>query len=162
MADPEPKILPVLRGALELRDASLVIYRPRTLVELKTERLGGVSLYVEEGHASWQIGDFEDHHCHLDLPAVTRVLFSAEPVSCQGGRLNYTVWFLVDGDGGNPYRPDGYFSVTLNRPYGADGAPRVEVIGAVFRLYAEFSGEPWVTADETFLAERDASARTAG
>jgi hypothetical protein len=159
VADAEPKVLPVLRGALALRDASLVIYRSRTLVEFKTERLGGVSLYVEDGHASWQIGDFEDHHCHLDLPAVTRVLFSAEPVSCQEGRLNYTVWFLVDGDGGNPYRPDGYFSVTLNRPYAPDGSPRREVIEPVFQLFEEFSTEPWVTADDTFLAQRKAQPR---
>jgi len=43
--------------------------------------------YEEAGHVSWQIGDQNDHHCHLSLDSVTRVLFSAKPVSCQGGGL---------------------------------------------------------------------------
>jgi hypothetical protein len=82
----------ILRGALAFREASLVIYRHKTLVEFKTEKLGpGLSLYEEDGHVSWQIGAFDDHHCHLDVGACTSVVFGAEPVSCQGGRLNYTV-----------------------------------------------------------------------
>jgi len=133
-----------------LRDASLVIYRERTLVEFQTEKLAGVFKYVEDGHVSWQLGEFQDHHCHLALGAVTRVLFSAEPVPCQGGRLNYTVWFLVPGSCGNPYRSDGYFSVVLNRPYDGD-APRLEIIDQVLSLYRRYRHESWVEADELFL-----------
>lgn len=75
----DPPMLPLLRDALALRDASLVIFRDRTLIEFKTERLDGVHRYEEAGHVSWQIGDQHDHHCHLSLGVVTRVLFSAEP-----------------------------------------------------------------------------------
>jgi len=147
-----PKIADLLRGALAFRDASLVIYRHKMLVELKTERLGkGLQVYEEDGHVSWQIGDFEDHHCHLDIGAVKTVFFGAEPVSCQGGRVNYTVWFLVEGDCGNPYKKDGYFSVTLNRPYTAEGEVRRDIVEQVFRLYRAFAGEPFVTAEASFL-----------
>lgn len=154
---PEPKLLlpgivEIVRGALALRDASLVIYRHRTLVEFKTEKLGGgLTLYEEDGYTSWQIGDFDDHHCHLDIGLCTRVVFGAEPVSCQKGRLNYTVWFLVDGDAGNPYRKDAYFSVTLNRPYHPDGSERRDVIDPVFDLYRRFEEAQGVSAEEAFL-----------
>ncbi|MGJ7530648.1 hypothetical protein [Variovorax sp. GB1P17] len=146
----EPIIVPLLRDALALRDASLVIFRDRTLVEFKTERLGGLHRYVEQGHVSWQIGAFDDHHCHLALSAVTRVHFSAEPVPCQGNRLNYTIWFLVPGACGNPYRRDGYFSITLNKPYEA-GIPRRDVIEPVLALYRRYATESWVQADAQFL-----------
>lgn len=146
-------IVAMVRGALALRAASLVIYRRRTLVEFKTERLGaGLSRYEEDGHTSWQIGDFDDHHCHLDIGLVTEVVFGAEPVSCQGGRLNYTVWFLTDDDAGNPYRPRAYFSVTLNRPYSADGALLQDVIAPVIALWHQFEGAPGVSAEPAFLA----------
>lgn len=146
----EPRSLELLREALRFREASLVIYRERTLVEFQTEKLAGVFKYVEDGHASWQLGELQDHHCHLALGAVTRVLFSAEPVPCQQGRLNYTVWFLVPGSCGNPYRSDGYFSVVLNRPYDGD-APRCELIDQVRSLYRRYRHESWVDADEVFL-----------
>lgn len=146
----EPLCLPMLQQALALRDASLVIYRDRALIEFKTERLDGLHRYEEQGHVSWQIGAQDDHHCHLSLCAVVRVLFSAEPVSCQGGGLNYTVWFLSAGPSGNPYRRDGYFSITLNRPYTGNAARR-EVIAPVLELYQRFQQEPWVLADEAFL-----------
>jgi hypothetical protein len=146
----EPVIVPLLREALALRDASLVIFRDRTLVEFKTERLGGLHRYVEQGHVSWQLGEFDDHHCHLSLSAVTSVQFSAEPVPCQGNRLNYTIWFLVPGACGNPYRRDGYFSITLNRPYEA-GIPRRVVIDPVMALYRSYADEPWVQADTLFM-----------
>lgn len=149
-AEVEPLCLAVLQQALMLRDASLVIFRDRALIEFKTERLGGLHRYQEQGHVSWQIGAPDDHHCHLSLGAVVRVLFSAEPVSCQGGGLNYTVWFLSAGPSGNPYRRDGYFSVVLNRPYTGNAARR-EVIDPVLALYRHFRHEPWVQADETFL-----------
>jgi hypothetical protein len=146
----EPLCLPVLQQALALRDASLVIYRERVLVEFKTEQLGGVHRYEEAGHVSWQIGEQDRHHCHLSLSAVTQVLFSAEPVSCQGGGLNYTVWFLTSGPCGNPYRRDGYFSIVLNRPYTGQQA-RLEVIEPVLALYRQYRGQAWVRADATFL-----------
>lgn len=147
-----PGIVEIVRGALGIRGGSLVIYRRRTLIELKTEKLGpGLTLYEEGGHTSWQIGDADDHHCHLDVGACTRVVFGAEPVSCQGGRLNYTIWFLVDEDCGNPYRPDAYFSVTLDRPYTADGAARREIVAQMFQLYRRFEGEAGVSAEPRFL-----------
>jgi hypothetical protein len=146
----EPRSLELLREALRFREASLVIYRERTLVEFQVEKLAGVFKYVEDGHVSWQLGAFEDHHCHLALGAVTRVLFSAEPVPCQRGRLNYTVWFLVPGACGNPYRSDGYFSVVLNRPYDGD-APRLDLIDQVQSLYRRYLHESRVEADEVFL-----------
>jgi len=147
----DPPALGLLREALGFQDAALVIYRNRMLVEFQTEKLQGVSKYVEDGHVSWQIGAFHDHHCHLALGSVTRVLFSAEPVPCQRGRLNYTVWFLVDGQCGNPYRPDGYFSIVLNRPYDGD-RPRVTLIEQVFELYRRYRQQSWVAADELFLS----------
>lgn len=143
-------VVSLLKEALCLRDASLVIFRDRTLVEFKTELLGGVHRYEEKGHVSWQIGDFHGHHCHMALGEIAAVEFSAEPVPCQGNRLNYTIWFLTSGACGNPYRRDGYFSITLNRPYEA-GAPRLEVIGPVFALYSRYSRESWVRADAEFL-----------
>ena len=154
---PEPKLaMPevpdILRGALSFRDASLVIFRHKLLVEFKTELLGpGLSLYEEDGYTSWQIGPFEGHHCHLDIGACTSVVFGAEPVSCQGGRLNYTVWFNVEGDGGNPYRPEAYFSVTLNKPYTAGGEVRRDLVQQVFDLYRRFADVPGVSAEPTFI-----------
>jgi hypothetical protein len=146
----DPLCLDVLRQALALRDASLVIFRDRALIEFKTERLDGLHRHEEDGYVSWQIGAQDDHHCHLSLGIVVRVLFSAEPVSCQGGGLNYTVWFLSAGPSGNPYRRDGYFSIVLNRPYTGD-QPRLDVIDPVFDLYRRHRHEAWVDADETFL-----------
>jgi len=145
-----PPCLPLLEQALSLRDASLVIYRERTLIEFKTERLDGIHRYEERGHISWQIGAFDDHHCHLSLTAVENVLFSAEPVPCQGGGLNYTIWFLASAPTGNPWRRDGYFSVTLNSPYRGT-QPRPEVIEPVLDLYRRFRDDPRVRADSTFL-----------
>ena len=152
-----PPCLPLLEQALALPDASLVIYRDRTLVEFKTEKLGGLYRYEEEGHVSWQIGRTEEHHCHVSLGAVERVLFSAEPVSCQRGGLNYTVWFLTPGSAGNPWRRDGYFSITLNRPYAGEG-PCLEVIQPMLDPYRRFSAEPWVQADDTFMQVIDQGA----
>jgi len=149
-SEDQPMCLPVLQQALLLRDASLVIFRDRALIEFKTDRLGGLHRYEEQGHVSWQIGALDDHHCHLSLGAVVGVLFTAEPVSCQGGGLNYTVWFLSAGSSGNPYRRDGYFSVVLNRPYTGDAARR-EVIDPVLALYRQFQHERWVQADRAFL-----------
>jgi hypothetical protein len=145
-----PVCLPLLEEALNLLDASLVIYRDRTLIEFKTEGLDGVHRYEERGHVSWQIGASDDHHCHLSLTSVESVLFSAEPVPCQGGGLNYTIWFLAPGSTGNPWRRDGYFSVTLNSPYRGT-QPRPEVIEPVLDLYRRFRHEPGVRADGTFL-----------
>lgn len=146
----EPLCLPLLRDALALRDASLVIYRDRTLVEFQTEKIDGIHRYEEHGHISWQIGGQRDHHCHLALGAVVGVLFSAEPVSCQGGGLNYTLWFLTSGPSGNPWRRDGYFSVVLNRPY-TGSAPRLEVIEPVLDLYRRYRALHWVQADAGFM-----------
>ncbi|QPJ62509.1 MAG: hypothetical protein G3M70_11765 [Candidatus Nitronauta litoralis] len=146
----DPPCLPLLSEALDLKESSLVIYRERTLVEFQTEKIDGVHRYVEQGHVSWQIGGLQDHHCHLALGSVHRVLFSAEPVSCQGGGLNYTIWFLTSGPSGNPWRRDGYFSVVLNRPYRGN-VPRLEVIKPMLDLYQRYRKEPWVQADERFL-----------
>jgi hypothetical protein len=107
------------------------------------------------------VGEFEDHHCHLAFGDLTEVLFSAEPVPCQGGRLNYTVWFLVAGACGNPHRKNGYFSVVLNRPYDA-GRPRPGIIRQVFDLYARYAREPWVRADAEFLRALEDATRAAG
>jgi hypothetical protein len=145
----------VLAAAIALKDASLVIFRRGLLVEFKTEGLApGLSVSMEGKHRSWQIGPFEGHHCHLDLAAVRTIVFDAEPVSCQGGRINYTVWFQGEGDCGNPYRSEGLFSVTLNRPYERDGSPRAEVIAPVFDLYERFRDEETVAASEAFLNAR--------
>lgn len=150
-----PSVESVLAGAIALKDASLVIFRRGLLVEFKTEALSpGLSSSVEGEHRSWQIGPFDGHHCHLDLEAVQRIEFHAEPVPCQGGRLNYTVWFLGEGDCGNPYRPDGLFSVTLNRPYRDDGEPRPEVILPMYELYETFAWTPSVSASRAFLDAR--------
>lgn len=146
----EPICLPLLQSALQLRAASLVLYREHLLVEFQTEQLSGVFRHEEAGHVSWQIGAFSAHHCHLALGNVRRVLFSAEPVSCQGYRLNYTVWFLTDGPCGNPWRRDGYFSVVLNHPYDAHG-PLLDHIEPVFALYRAHAHLPWVSADAGFL-----------
>ncbi|MCU0672716.1 MAG: hypothetical protein MUE69_07970 [Myxococcota bacterium] len=161
-SEEEPRFASVLRAALDLPDASLVIYRRRTLVELKTDRLSEkLSRWEEDGHVSWQIGAFEDHHVHLDVAAVTAVELDARSTSCQGGRLNYTVWFLVDEDVGNPFRPEGYFSVTLNAPYTADGTPRSEILDAMFALHDRFVGSAGVRITERFALAR-ASWREAG
>lgn len=148
-----PACFQLLTEAMELKDASLVIFRDRTLVEFKTDHLDGVHRYEEHGHVSWQLGAYRHHHCHLALDAVKRVEFSAEPVPCQGGGLNYTIWFLTDTASGNPYRPDGYFSITLNRPYlqNVEGAaPRLAVIQPILDLYRRHQGRPWVSADLLF------------
>jgi hypothetical protein len=148
-------ILRVLDESLGLSNASLVVYRARTLIEFKTEQLRRrVSAYEEDGHRSWQIGAFHDHHCHLDLDAIEEVLFDAEPVSCQGGRLNWTVWFLGKSDAGNPYRPNAVCSVTLNRPYTDAGERDAPVISAVYALFDRVRDKPFVTATEAFLAAR--------
>lgn len=130
-----------------------MIFRRGLLVEFKTDDLApGLTASVEGTHRSWQIGPFESHHCHLDLAGVRSVLFDAEPVSCQGGRINYTVWFLGDGDCGNPYRSNGLFSVTLNRPYADDGSPRTQIIAPVFALYERYRNLESIAASEGFLA----------
>jgi len=142
-------------GALTLQEASLVVYRSSVLVEFKTTLLQpGLVVTRERGRRTWQIGAFEGHHCHLNLALVTEVWFDAEPVSCQAGRLNYTVWFLSANDCGNPYRPKGMFSVTLNGPYREDGSPRLELIGAVYALYDSESHAAGISASEAFLAAR--------
>ncbi|HSV53063.1 MAG TPA: hypothetical protein VLJ57_13165 [Burkholderiaceae bacterium] len=151
---PPDTVAAALHAALMLPDASFVVFRRGFLVEFKTDRLTErLSLYGEGDHRSWQIGAFEDHHCHPDLSAVRQILFDAEPVSCQKGRINYTVWFLGSGDCGNPYRPDGLFSVTLNCPYDADGRPRRHIIDAVFALFERVRGWPRVEASPRFLAQ---------
>lgn len=150
--DPEmPSCKALVEQALALSDASLVIFRDRTLVEFKTDELGGLFEYREGEHTSWQLGRFESHHCHLALNAVTGVEFSAESVPCQGGRLNYTIWFLVSGSCGNPFRSDGYFSVVLNNPYD-EGLARYEVIDPVLNLYRRYRHLSWVHADAGFLS----------
>lgn len=156
----DPPVLPLLEDALRLREASLVIHRERMLVEFQTEKLAGVERSVHDGHVSWQIGRLDQHHCHLSIGAVASVLFSAEPVPCQGGRLNYTVWFLTAVPCGNPYRRNGYFSVVLNRPYDERG-PRREIIAQVIRLFLEHRSAPWVEADATFLDAVAACCETA-
>ncbi len=145
-----PVFRDLLEEAIALHDASLVIFRDRTLVEFKTDDLAGVFEFTEGDHRSWQIGATDAHHCHLALNAVTSVEFSAEIVPCQGNRLNYTIWFLVAGGCGNPFRSDGYFSVTLNRPY--DGHyPRWAVIRPVADLYEKYRGHEWVRTDQGFI-----------
>lgn len=151
----EEHVAALLREVLAFEGASLVIFRRGLLVEFKTDLLGEkVSDFEEQGHRSWQIGAFADHHCHLDLAAVTGVLFDAEAVSCQGGRLNYTVWFLGDGDCGNPYRPQGLFSVTLNDPWQPDGTPRPGIIDQMYSAHERLRQFPLVRASEAFLQAR--------
>lgn len=148
-----------LRELVGWDDASLVIFRRGAIVEFKTALLRDhITLEETEGHRSWQIGAFEGHHCHLDLAAVMRLHFDAESVPCQGGRVNYTAWFLVSGDCGNPYRPDALFSITLDRPYEPDGSPRLRNIAQVFRSYDRLSSHGWVDASAAFLALRTATA----
>ncbi len=142
----------VLRDALTLRDASLVIFRRGLLVEFKTGLIApGLSASVEAGHRSWQIGPFDGHHCHLDLDAVRAIEFDAELVECQGGRLNYTVWFIAEADCGNPHRPQGLFSVTLNAPYDPDGSPRLDIVDAMYALHARHRHRAGVRATAGFL-----------
>lgn len=155
-------VVRVLNEALALPDASLVIFRPGALIEFKTERLRErVTLWVEDGHSSWQIGSFDDHHCHLELGAVQRVAFEAEPVSCQGGRINYTVWFLGERECGNPYRPQGLFSVTFNRPYEADGTVRADIVGAMYAFYRRVRDAAYVSATDAFLQAEPSAATVA-
>ena len=145
----------VVDGALALPDASLVIYRRGVLVEFKTERLSPRLTRALGGkYRAWRIGSFEGHHCHLDLASVDRAWFDAEPVSCQGGRLNYTVWFLAAGECGNPYRTDGLFAVTLNAPYHRDGTPRIDVISRVVRLFDQHAAPPVVSSSDRFNLAR--------
>lgn len=150
----------LLRDALALDDASLVIYRRGVLVEFKTAMLvPGLAATLEGRYRGWQLGPFDGHHCHLDLASIDRVWFDAEPVSCQGGRLNYTVWFLTADDCGNPYRPEGLFSVTLNAPYGDDGAPRVGLIEGVYALHDRHAHRDGLSASDSFRAARPRQAR---
>ncbi len=146
---------PVFRGLLEdaiaLYDASLVIFRESTLVEFKTDDMAGVFEYTKGEHTSLQIGATDAHHCHLALNAVTSAECSAEPVPCQGNRLNSTIRFLVAGGCGNPFRSEGYFSVTLNRPY--DGhRPRWAVRGPVANPYEKDRQHESVRADRGFIS----------
>ena len=151
-AKSEPWVASVLRETLALKAASVVIFRPKIIVEFKTEELGrGLQYFTQDGHETWQIGEFTSHHFHVDLDSINEVVFNAEPVSCQGGRLNYTVWFMVDWDCDNPYRKGGYFSVTLNSPYNADGSANREVIDPVIALYKRFNNDERVIADAGFL-----------
>jgi len=150
----DPVILPLMKDALALKESSLVIYRDRLLVEFQTEKISGLYRYIEDGHVSWQIGHLNEHHCHLALHAVSSVLFSAEPTSCQQGRLNYTIWFIVDGDCGNPWQRNGYFSVVLNRPYQGDQL-RQEIIQPMMKLYNKYSQFPWVKANHAFIESLD-------
>jgi len=153
----EAAVAGLLHDVLLFKAASLVIFRRGALIEFKTELLDEkVASFEEDGHRSWQIGAFNGHHCHLDLGAVVEVLFDAEPVSCQGGRLNYTVWFSGTQDCGNPYRPLALFSVTLNAPYADDGTPRRDVIGQVYAAYDRLQGSPLVRASTAFLQVRNA------
>ncbi len=151
----EPLVLPLLKQALDLPEASLVILRERTLVELQTGQLEGVFKFVEQGYVSWQIGGYKQSHCHMDLYAITGVQFVAEPTPCQGGRLNFTIWFLTGDRSGNPYKWDGYFSVVLNQPYDGRGEPRVEVIEPMLALFRSYHGEAWGGADECFQKVAD-------
>lgn len=147
------RIEAILSEALALRDASLVIFRRGVLAEFKTESLApGLVATVEGSHRSWQVGPFDGHHCHLDLASVAGVLFDAEPVSCQAGRINCTAWFLCEGDCGNPYRRDGLFSITLNSPYASDGLPRGDIFRPMFALHARHRDAGFVTASDGFLA----------
>ena len=151
----DPLVLPLLKQAVNLPEASLVILRERTLVELQTGQLEGVFKFVEQGHVSWQIGGYKQSHCHVDLYAITGVQFAAEPAPCQGGRLNFTVWFLTGDRSGNPYKWDGYFSVVLNQPYDGQGAPRAWVIEPMLALFRSHHGEAWVSADTRFRKVAD-------
>jgi hypothetical protein len=142
----------LLAAAIALKEASLVIFRQGVLVEFKTTRLPSDVMESGDGpYRSWQVGAFHGHHCHLDLGAVHTILFDAEPVSCQGGRLNYTVWFLGAAECGNPYRSNGLFSVTLNRPYRPDGSSRRAVIRPIYSLHQSFKHHAMVSASDGFV-----------
>ena len=152
----------IVDEALRLPDASLVIHRHRTLVEFKTALLTETLSSWQHGRMkSWQICPFEGHHFHLDIDVVERVCFSAEASPCQGGRPNYTVWFETADDAGNPHRPHGYFSVTLNAPYRPDGSRRDEIVGAIHALYRRWADAAEVSADAAFLASLEEAAPTA-
>jgi len=141
----------VLQGALSLPDASLVLHRSGLLVEMKTDLLEDkLSRYEEDGHVSWQIGAFAGHHCHVDLGIIERVVFDAEAVPCQSGRANFTVWFETSDSSGNPYRPTGYFSVTLNAPYDADGRAHAHIVAAMRDLSVTHQVRPNVEVTDSF------------
>jgi hypothetical protein len=144
-----PICMDLLKDAVKLPGASLVIYRDRLLIEFQTELISGVYRFEEFGHVSWQIGKTSEHHCHLSLTSVDRVLFSAEPTDCQGGALNYTIWFLTSGPSGNPWRRNGYFAIVLNRPYKGED-PRMSVIQPLMDLYSAYRDRSWVNADAAF------------
>lgn len=145
-------VVRMLDRALMLPDASLVIFRAGALVEFKTEQLRErVTRWVERDHVTWQIGSFKEHHCHLDLSAVKGITFDAEPVPCQGGRTNYTIWFIGEHDCGNPFRPHGLFSVTFNHPYFRDGTVRRDIVDMMYALYHSERTAPWVSASDAFL-----------
>lgn len=142
----------LLREALAIKEGSLVIYRFLTLVEFKTGLPEmKLSRFEEEGFISWQIGAFEKHHLHVDLRKITGVQFKAEETTCQGGKLNYTVWFLCNEDIGNKYFPNGYFSVTLNKPYDKNGNARMDIVGQVFSLWEKYKDFDGISGDEVFL-----------
>lgn len=142
----------LLREALLLKEGSLVIYRFLTLVEFKTGLPEmKLSRFEEDGYVSWQVGAFEKHHLHVDLRKITGVQFKAEETTCQGGKLNYTIWFLVSDDIGNKYFPNGYFSVTLNKPYDENGNPRMDIVGQVFSLWEKYKDFSGISGDEMFL-----------
>ncbi|MCG7877955.1 MAG: hypothetical protein JAY75_12600 [Candidatus Thiodiazotropha taylori] len=148
----EPWVAEIMRETLKLRDASLVICRPKLIIEFKTEDLGrGLQYFTHDGHETWQIGEFRGHHCHVNLDSIEQVVFEAAPVTCQGGRLNYTVWFMVGWECENPFRKGGYLSVTLNSPYTKAGDPRHEVIDPVIDLYRHYQDHQQVHAEEGFL-----------
>ncbi len=159
--EPLETVARLLREALSLRDASLVIHRHGVLIEFKTDLLlDKLSVWDQDGHRTWQIGAFDDHHCHLALEAINEVHLDAEPVSCQGGRINYTIWFLCDHDCGNPYRPRGLFSVTLNRPYEADGTLRKDIVAPLVALARRAHHCSVVTASRGFVEAIEAAALT--
>jgi hypothetical protein len=148
----------ILAGALTLKDASLVVFRRGVLIEFKTALLSsGLAATKERRYRGWQVGPIDGHHCHLDLASIASVWFDAEPVSCQGGRLTYTICFVIDGDCGNPYRPGGLFSITLNAPYAKNGATRTKLVEAVYALHDRHREAPFVFASEAFVAARPTS-----
>lgn len=142
----------LLREALAIKEGSLVVYRYLTLIEFKTGLPEmKLSRYEEDGYVSWQIGAFEKHHLHVDLRKLTGAQFKAEETTCQGGRLNYTVWFVINEDVGNTYFQNGYFSITLNKPYDVDGSPRMDIVGQMFSLWKKYRSVDGISADEKFL-----------